>query len=245
LSALESALARSAISAVPSAAAATVAGAAPVREEVPVPLLAPAPAGEAPGALMRAPLSPVRKGGRGESAGTQGAPASAASQPTTNATPGASDAAPRPDAIAALWSWLTDGNAVVRTGVVVLFFGVAFLLSYLAEHVTIPIELQFIGVALVGGALIGAGALLLRSRRPYALALAGGGLGVLYRTRFAAFQLVPLLAPPAAFALLAAIALLAIVLALAFDAQALAALAVVGGLLAPVLVETVTEPLLL
>ncbi len=43
--------------------------------------------------------------------------------------------------------------------------------------------------------------------------------------------------------MLAAIAALAIILALVFDSQALAALAALGGLLAPVLVATVSEPL--
>jgi uncharacterized membrane protein len=142
-----------------------------------------------------------------------------------------------------LWSWFTNGNTMARIGIVVLFFGIAFLLSYLAEHVTIPIELQFAGVALAGGALIGAGAWLANARRGYALVLVGGGLGVLYLTTFAALQLVPLLSPASAFALLAAVAALAIILSLAFDAQALAALATLGGLLAPVLVETVSEPL--
>src|SRR5439155_8974395 len=142
-----------------------------------------------------------------------------------------------------LWSWFTNGNTMVRIGIVVLFFGVAFLLSYLAEHVTIPIELQFAGVALAGVALIAVGAWLRKSRTGYALSLVGGGLGVLYLTTFAALQLVPLLSPASAFALLAAIALVSIILSLAFDAQALAALATLGGLLAPVLVETVSEPL--
>src|SRR5207245_1448644 len=79
-------------------------------------------------------------------------------------------------ATASLWTWFTNGNTMARIGIVVLFFGIAFLLSYLAEHVTIPIELQFAGVALAGGALIGAGAWLANARRGYALALVGGGL---------------------------------------------------------------------
>ena len=37
-------------------------------------------------------------------------------------------AAPNP-----LWAWFTGGNALTRVGIVVLFFGVAFLLSYFAE----------------------------------------------------------------------------------------------------------------
>jgi len=93
--------------------------------------------------------------------------------------------------------------------------------------------------------MIGVGARLRFDRRPYAMALIGGGLGVLYLTAFAALELVPLLAPVVAFALLAAIAALAAVLALRFDAEALAALAAFGGLLAPVLVEAATSVALL
>ena len=46
------------------------------------------------------------------------------------------------------WNWLTGGNALVRVGVVVLFFGVAFLLKYAYEHTHVPIEVRLIGVAL-------------------------------------------------------------------------------------------------
>jgi len=176
--------------------------------------------------------APVRKGGSGERA-----PENAAADVQPHAvTPVASTDSP-------LWSWFVNGNTMARIGVVVLFFGVAFLLSYLVEHVTIPIELQFLAVAVGGAALIAGGAWLRHRRRAYALALAGGGIGVLYLTAFAALELVPLLPEASAFAILAAISALAIVLSLAFDAEALAALAALGGLLAPVLVEAVTEPL--
>ena len=46
-----------------------------------------------------------------------------------------------------LWAWFTGGNALTRIGVVVLFFGVAFLLRYFAEHFTVPIEARLAGVA--------------------------------------------------------------------------------------------------
>ena len=66
----------------------------------------------------------------------------------------------------------------MRTGVVVLFFGVAFLLRYLAEHTHVPIEFRLSGVAL-GGLILLALGWRLRTRRPgYALALQGGGFGV-------------------------------------------------------------------
>ena len=231
VAALEAALARSGTAppAVTAGSSAPAASAAP--GEAPVSGHAVSPIAATPSDAMAAPRSPVRKGGVGEPAA--GGVTRASSTVST----------PRSAGPPALWSWFTDGDVMVRIGIVVLFFGVAFLLSYFAEHVTIPIELQFSGVALAGAAMIGAGAWLSKARRTYALALVGGGLGVLYLTTFAALQLVPLLLPATAFALLAAIAVLAIVLSLALDAQALAALAALGGLLAPVLVETVSEPL--
>src|SRR5438128_164481 len=233
VAALEAALARSGTAppAVTAGSSAPAASAAP--GEAPVSGHAVRPIAATPSDAMAALRSPVRKGGVGEPAA--GGVTRASSTVST----------PRSAGPPALWSWFTDGDVMVRIGIVVLFFGVAFLLSYFAEHVTIPIELQFSGVALAGAAMIGAGAWLSKARRTYALALVGGGLGVLYLTTFAALQLVPLLLPATAFALLAAIAVLAIVLSLAFDAQALAALAALGGLLAPVLVATVSEPVAL
>ncbi|MFP4031668.1 MAG: DUF2339 domain-containing protein, partial [Desulfococcaceae bacterium] len=53
--------------------------------------------------------------------------------------------------------FLTGGNLVVRAGVVILFFGVAFLLKYAAEQGLVPIEFRLAGVALCGMALLGLG----------------------------------------------------------------------------------------
>ena len=174
---------------------------------------------------------PVRKGGAGDAL------------PQTRASPTSSAASAAEHS--ALGRWFTDGSAMVRVGVVVLFFGVAFLLSYFTEHVTVPIEMQFLGVALAGLALIAIGARLHPTRAAYGLALIGGGFGVLYLTTFAATHLVALLAPAAAFAILAALAASAIGLSLRLDAQPLAVLAALGGLLAPVLVRTASEPIAL
>ncbi|MEO8738420.1 MAG: DUF2339 domain-containing protein [Casimicrobiaceae bacterium] len=194
---------------------------------------APAAIAIVPAAIAATPL-PVRKGGTGAGLPPAAAlPAMARAGPATPAQPNR------------LWAWFTGGNALAKVGVVVLFFGVAFLLSYFAEHLTVPPEVKFAGVAVLGALMVGLGAHLRLARRAYAMALIGGGLGVLYLTTFAALQLVALLTPPVAFALLAAIALVAVVLALRFDSQALAALAAFGGLLAPMLVETTSSPLVL
>jgi uncharacterized membrane protein len=56
--------------------------------------------------------------------------------------------------IGAIRGFLTGGNTLVRAGVIVLFFGVAFLLRYMAEHTHVPIEFRLTGIALGGVALL-------------------------------------------------------------------------------------------
>ena len=137
-----------------------------------------------------------------------------------------------------LRDYFTGGNTLVRCGVVVLFFGVAFLLRYLAEHSHLPIELRLSGVACGALVLLVIG-WRLRSRRPgYALALQGGAVGVLYLTVFSALRLYMLLSPAVAFGLLAALAALCATLAILQDSMAVALLAVTGGFLAPFLAST-------
>ena len=136
------------------------------------------------------------------------------------------------------WAWLTGGNALVRVGVVVLFFGVAFLLKYAYEHTHVPIELRLIGVVLGAAVMLVIG-WRLRERKPvYALAMQGGGVGLLYLTVFGAFRLFNLIPGEAAFFLLVAIAVFSAVLAVLQNAMSLAVLGVSGGFLAPVLAST-------
>ncbi len=74
--------------------------------------------------------------------------------------------------------------------------------------------------------------------RAYAMVLQGGGVGVLYLTVFAALRLYALVPPVAAFVLLLWISALSSWLAVRQDAISLAALAVVGGFLAPILTSS-------
>lgn len=139
--------------------------------------------------------------------------------------------------MAPLWRWLTGGNALTRIGIVILFFGVAFLLRYVAEIVTVPIEARLLAVAVAGIGLAGLGVYLARRRPAYGLSLQGAGMGIVYLTIFAAFRLYEVLAPAPAIALLVVVAATTIVLALRHDSQPLAALALAGGFLAPVLIR--------
>jgi uncharacterized membrane protein len=170
-------------------------------------------------------------------------------QPPAAAPPGTAPPPrepPPPAAPSALWRFITGGNAVTRVGIVILFFGVAFLLTYFAEVVTIPIEVKLAGAALGGLALAGLGVLLARKRPSYGLSLEGAGMGVVYLVVFAAFRLYDVLAPAPAIALLVVVSLGTVGLALRHDAQPLAALALAGGFLAPVLIRSDTpDPLLL
>ena len=208
-----------------------------------------APAGEA-GATAPAPATTPAP------AATPPAPGRSAPSPAWTPTPGltpaprpaqSSEAAGsewrgRPDVFETAWrvvrGYFTGGNTLVRAGVIVLFFGVAFLLRYVAEHSRIPIELRLCGVALGGIVLLLLGWRLRRRRAGYALALQGGAVGILYLTVFAALRLYSLLPSAVAFGLLIVIAVLSAALAVLQDSQAFALLGATGGWLAPILAST-------
>jgi uncharacterized membrane protein len=134
--------------------------------------------------------------------------------------------------------WFTTGNPMAKVGVLVLFFGVAFLLRYLAEHYVVSIAWRVGAVALAGLAMTAGGVYLRRKNQLFALVVQGGGLGVLYLTTFASLRLYHLLPAGLAFALLVAITLVGVLLALWQNALPLAMLASTGGFLAPILAST-------
>jgi uncharacterized membrane protein len=135
-------------------------------------------------------------------------------------------------------SYFTDGNIFVRIGILILFFGVAFLLKYAAENSRIPIEIRFTGAAFGGLVLLVFGWHLRAKKQVYALLLQGGGIGVIYITIFAAFRLADLLPPTLTFVLLVFFAAFTVALAILQDSRALAIYAVLGGFLAPFLAST-------
>ncbi|MGO9934110.1 MAG: DUF2339 domain-containing protein [Steroidobacteraceae bacterium] len=140
--------------------------------------------------------------------------------------------------VAAIRNFFIGGNTLVRVGVIVLFFGVAFLLRYLAEHTHVSIEVRLSGVACLSIALVVLGWRLRSARLGYALALQGGGVGILYLIVFAALRLYSILPAAIAFPLLALIAIISAILAILQNSLSFALLAVSGGFLAPVLAST-------
>lgn len=140
---------------------------------------------------------------------------------------------PRPVA-----DFLFGGNSLVRLGALVLFLGLAFLLRYAAERVTVPVEMRYAGVASVGLALLALGWVLRRKRADYAQVLQGAGIAVIYLTTLAGMKWHGLVPPTAGFVFLAVVAVLAAMLAVLQNAYPLAVAAAVGGFAAPVLAST-------
>jgi uncharacterized membrane protein len=135
-------------------------------------------------------------------------------------------------------AWFTAGNAIVRVGAVVLFFGLVFLLNYAREHELIAPEFRVAGVAAVGLVLLAIGWRLRKGPVGYAVSLQGAGVAVLYLTVFAAMHLYGLISPEAAFVLLALVAVSSAFIAVAQDSLALAVIGAGGGFLAPILAST-------
>ncbi|MFM0300081.1 DUF2339 domain-containing protein [Paraburkholderia sediminicola] len=173
-------------------------------------------------------------------------PPSLATEPLTPQTPSAppsSSTPPRGPGLAERLfksgrDWLFGGNTVVRVGIIVLFFGIAFLLKYAADNSLLPIEFRLAGVALAATALLGLGWRIGERRGAYGLILQGGGVGALYLTVFAATKLYHLLPAGAALPLMIAICGLSAFLAVRQNASSLAFMGSAGGFLAPVLLST-------
>jgi len=135
-------------------------------------------------------------------------------------------------------AYFTNGNALVRTGMLVLFIGVAFLLKYVSERTSFPVEYRYIavGLACLGMMILG---WRLRNKRPgFALSIEGGSIGLLYLTLFAALRLHGLLSPNLVLLLLVTLVVFSAVLAVVQDSMALAVIGMIGGFAAPILTST-------
>lgn len=171
-------------------------------------------------------------------------PPIAAEKPATPrpATPKANvrppEAEPVANPLAGVVSWFFKGNPVAKLGILLLFFGIGYLLKYSIERDMFPIELRLAGATLSSIVLLGLG-WRLRNKQPlYGLILQGGAVGALYITVFAAFKLYFLLPHLFAFALMVVICAASVGLAVMQRALSLAVLASIGGYLAPVMLST-------
>jgi uncharacterized membrane protein len=124
-------------------------------------------------------------------------------------------------------------NLLVKVGVLILFFGVSFLVKYAAQHGLFPVELRLTGAALGGCALLATGWRLREKRPAYAQVIQGGGIGILYLTTYAALHLYHLIPIGLGFVLLVTTCALSAVLAVLQNSRALAVMGSAGGFLAP------------
>jgi uncharacterized membrane protein len=124
-------------------------------------------------------------------------------------------------------------------GIVAILFGVALFLKWAFDNAFLGPAAR-VALGLLAGLVMLGGGLLLHRRRdvPYlSEGLAGGGLGVLYLSLFAAHALYGLVGPTPAFVAMFAVTLLGTAVAVASSRLITAVLAVLGGLLTPVLLQ--------
>ncbi|SBS28443.1 hypothetical protein MAQ5080_01096 [Marinomonas aquimarina] len=131
--------------------------------------------------------------------------------------------------------FFSQGNPVVRVGMLVLFFGLSFLAKYASSAGLFPIEMRLTVIALIATALLIIGWLTRHRQHGYGLILQGGGIAALYLTIFAAGKFYDLMPITMTFALMTVIVVFGVTLAVMQSAQGLALMATIGGFLAPIL----------
>ncbi len=134
--------------------------------------------------------------------------------------------------------FFSTGNVVVKVGVIILFFGVAFLLKYAAQHNAFPIEFRLMAVAAGGIVMLVFGWRLRHTKTKYALVLQGGAVGILYLTVFSSAKLYSVLPLQLTFLLMFGLVVFSSILAVLQNSRSLACLATIGGFLAPVLTSS-------
>ncbi len=127
------------------------------------------------------------------------------------------------------------GNWLVKSGVAILFLGLAFLLRYTSEYISIPVEFRYLGVAASAVAATVLGWRLRTKNTNFALAMQGLGIGSFYLTALFALKLHHLIDHLPCFVFLFAMSVLAAALAVLQKAPSLAIIASLAGFATPVL----------
>lgn len=138
----------------------------------------------------------------------------------------------------ALQSLIGRTSMPTRIGIIVLFFGVSFLLRYAAQSGFFPVEARLLLVVIFGGVIYQVGRKLQARDRGYGLLLRGGAIGIWYLSCYAAFSLYHLVGASMSFAILAGLSGFTAWSAARHDTKAMALLGIVGGFLTPVLLST-------
>jgi len=135
-------------------------------------------------------------------------------------------------------NYFTGGNLLVRIGGVILFFGLAFLVKYAAEHSIISMKMRLVAIAVTAVVLIILGWRLRDREGAYGQILQGLGVAMFYLVIYAASKFYALLTLDIAFALMLLVVILGSVLAVIEDSLPLALFATAGGFLVPILTSS-------
>jgi uncharacterized membrane protein len=135
-------------------------------------------------------------------------------------------------------NYFSQGNQIVRIGIIVLFFGMSFLAKYSIENSLVSIEVRMAGILIAAFIMLGIGWHLRTKNPAYGLIMQGGGIAISYIAIFASFKLYHLIPSELTFPLLIIFSLFAMSLAVLQDSRALAITAITGGFAAPILAST-------
>jgi uncharacterized membrane protein len=128
-------------------------------------------------------------------------------------------------------------NLINKIGIAILVLAIGFFVKYAIDNNWVgPIGRVGIGV-LCGAILVGIAHKLRTSYKAFSSVLVGGGLAIFYFTITLAYHQFHLFNQTAAFIILIVITLFACALALLYDRQELAVIALVGGLASPFMVS--------
>ncbi|MCC5823577.1 MAG: DUF2339 domain-containing protein [Phycisphaerales bacterium] len=218
------------------------------------PVAAAGPASDARPAIPAAPAPEDAAGGPGRKAVpawiTGGSPAAVPARPKMTppaGSPGAAPARPKMDPRpGGSVEELIGGKWFLVLGALIVVAGVGFFLklAYDQGWITgIPPAWRCVVSGLFGAALLGAGQVTRSRLGAFAsVGFTAAGLGVLYATAYAAYGYFGLAGPGAAFAMLAGVAALGLVIALKQGSVTLGVLAVLGGYLTPLILADADSP---
>ncbi|WP_271272599.1 DUF2339 domain-containing protein [Aliamphritea hakodatensis] len=166
----------------------------------------------------------------------------AAEDTATATTHTATDAPPQGNLFTQLQqgivNYFTQGNLSIRIGIIVLFFGISFLVKYSIDNALLPIEFRLTAAAAGAIIMLTIGWKLRLKRPDYGLIMQGGAIAILYLLSFASFKMYAIIGASLAFPLLIMLSILGMSLAVIQNSKALAVTAITGGFAAPVLAST-------
>lgn len=132
-------------------------------------------------------------------------------------------------------------NLVNKIGIAILVLAIGFFVKYAIDNNWIG-SVGRVGIGIIcGGILIGFAHRMRNSYRAFSSVLVGGGLAVFYFTITLAFQDFHLFTQIVALGILIVITIFAVLLALLYDKQELAVIALIGGFASPFMVSNGTN----